>query len=80
MRPCEPYSDRMIERSIPMMPSNGKLTIFCLFLAGILAGCAALRGPKYPTLIPTEYVPTAIALTVEAGRPVSVATPAAIPG
>jgi len=36
----------------------------------LLAGCSSLVGPKYPTLIPAEYVPTAIALTVEAGRSV----------
>lgn len=47
--------------------THGKLFAFFLF-AFILSGCNLLGGPKYPTLIPTEYVPTAIALTVEAGR------------
>lgn len=46
-----------------------------LFLAGVLTGCSVLRGPEYPTLIPTEYVPTAIALTVEAGHPPNTVKP-----
>jgi hypothetical protein len=53
--------------------------VFLLLLAGLLAGCDRLAAPKYPTLIPTEYVPTAIALTVEAGRPIHTATPVGIP-
>ena len=80
MRPNERSGGRVIRRSITVMLSTRRLALCSLFLAGILAGCATLRGPKYPTLIPTEYVPTAIALTVEAGRPVSAATPAVIPG
>jgi hypothetical protein len=40
--------------------------VILLLLSGLLAGCASLGGGKYPTLIPTEYLPTAIALTVEA--------------
>ena len=80
MQPYERRGDRALKRLISKMLSIGRLAIFSLFLAGILAGCAALRGPKYPTLIPTEYVPTAIALTVEAGRPVSVATSTPTPG
>lgn len=55
------------------------LASFVLLLALFLAGCDRLAGPKYPTLIPTEYVPTAIALTVEAGRPAVTDTPASIP-
>jgi hypothetical protein len=80
MKLYERCGDRALKRSILNMRSIGRLAIFSLFLAGILAGCDALRGPKYPTLIPTEYVPTAIALTVEAGRPASAATPTAVPG
>jgi hypothetical protein len=80
MKPYERSGGRAIRRLITVMLSTRRLAFFSLFLAGILAGCATLRGPKYPTLIPTEYVPTAIALTVEAGRPVSADTPAAIPG
>jgi hypothetical protein len=45
--------------------------LFLFLWAGFLAGCASLSGHKYPTLIPTEYVPTAIALTVEAWQPAS---------
>ena len=54
--------------------------VLLLILAGLLAGCASLSGPKYPTLIPTEYVPTAIALTVEAGRSKVAVTPVDVPG
>jgi hypothetical protein len=80
MRPNERSGGRVIRRSITVMLPTRRLVFYSLFLAGILAGCATLRGPKYPTLIPTEYVPTAIALTVEAGRPASAATPANNPG
>ncbi len=31
-----------------------------------LAGCSRLRAPAAPTLVPTEYLPTMIALTIEA--------------
>ena len=34
----------------------------------VLAGCSSLFPPQGPTPYPTEYVPTVIALTVEAGR------------
>lgn len=58
-----------------------------LFLAIFLEGCTSLLGPALPTPYPTEYIPTVIAMTVEAGRlatanpPQSIepATPAASP-
>ena len=37
-------------------------------LAGLLSGCASLLGPEIPTALPTEYIPTVIALTLEAAR------------
>ena len=76
MSPDERSGHPAIQESITILPPIRRLVVLCLFLAGILAGCTALRGPSYPTLIPTEYVPTAIALTVEAGRPPISATPA----
>lgn len=32
----------------------------------LLASCSSLGGPNAPTLVPTEYLPTMIALTIEA--------------
>jgi hypothetical protein len=40
-----------------------------LCLAFALAGCAPLAGPALPAAVPTAFLPTAIALTVAAGRP-----------
>jgi hypothetical protein len=41
-----------------------------ILLIGLLAvlpsGCASLLGPEIPTPLPTEYIPTVIALTMEA--------------
>lgn len=46
------------------------LRFFSLFLSIIilLSGCEGLTGPSLPTPLPAEYLPTAVALTVEAGR------------
>ena len=38
-----------------------------LLLALALSGCASLLGPAPPTPFPTEYLPTVIALTLQAG-------------
>jgi len=38
-------------------------------LVVLLAACSALTGPELPTPLPPEYLPTAIALTLEAGNP-----------
>ena len=41
-----------------------------VLVLGILAsGCSGILGSPGPTPYPTEYIPTVIALTVEAGRP-----------
>jgi hypothetical protein len=42
--------------------------------AAVLAGCAGLGGAGLPTLLPTEFMPTAIALTLQA-QGVGVSTP-----
>ena len=40
----------------------------CAWLLGVLllAGCASLRVPDAPTMVPTEFLPTMIAMTIEA--------------
>lgn len=55
--------------------------LICLFLWStlFLAACSSLTGQKQPTLIPTEYVPTAIALTVEAGQAASILPSESLP-
>jgi len=40
-----------------------------LLLVLLTASCTELRGTPVPTLYPTEYIPTVIALTVAAGQP-----------
>jgi len=53
--------------------------IFCaLMLALLLSGCTNLPGAGQPTPYPTEYIPTVIALTVQAGlatEPAAAPTP-----
>ncbi len=39
-----------------------------LSISILLSGCEGPAGPSLPTPLPAEYLPTAIALTVEAGR------------
>jgi hypothetical protein len=63
------WVERFLGRRQNTALQRQSLVAFLVLLAGFLAGCDRLSGPKYPTLIPPEYVPTAIALTVEAGRP-----------
>jgi hypothetical protein len=61
---------------LPIRKLRYPITI--LFLAGtglsLLSSCTALTGTRLPTPMPSEYIPTAIALTVEA-RGIHVATP-----
>jgi len=66
----------------------GCAAVFALFLLlGLLSGCSAGLGGSVPTPLPADYVPTAIALTVEAGNagrptaeaPVATETPAETP-
>ena len=53
------------------------LAWLAVLLGGLLlSGCAAVESDALPTLIPTEYVPTAIALTAQALAPPPTATPA----
>jgi hypothetical protein len=80
MKSNERSGHQAIRRSITILGTLLRVACFCLFLAGFLMGCSSLSGPKYPTLIPTEYVPTAIALTVEAGRPATALPSATFPG
>ncbi len=42
-----------------------------LLLLAALAGCKALAGSDGPTPLPPEYLKTAVALTVQAGKPVT---------
>jgi hypothetical protein len=80
MNPNARPGDRAIPQATGVFQPLRKLAFFLLFIAGFLAACGSLSGPKYPTLIPTEYVPTAIALTVEAGRAVSAKPLETLPG
>ncbi len=41
--------------------------LFCL-LAVVLSGCSPLLPPPGPTPLPSEFIPTVIALTLQAGR------------
>ncbi len=45
-----------------------------VFWVPFLWGCTSLNQPKLPTLIPTEHLPTAVALTLDA-RKVNLSTP-----
>lgn len=52
---------------IAIAGSRQALLILALFLVVLLAaGCNSVRVPDAPTLVPTEYLPTMIALTIEA--------------
>jgi hypothetical protein len=59
------------------MKGRGNLSGVARIFGGILilalgsSGCAGLAGPPQPTALPSEYLPTAIALTVAAGRAAS---------
>jgi hypothetical protein len=44
-------------------------------LAATFGGCESLLAPPLPTPLPTQYLPTAIALTLEAARPDFTPTP-----
>jgi hypothetical protein len=58
-------------------------TTVCLalaLLAGLaLGGCAGLLAPALPTAMPTDFLPTAIALTVQAGAGESTPTQSNLP-
>lgn len=47
-------------------PKPGIWFLIWVFGALFLAGCGSLRVPDAPTLLPTDYLPTMIALTIEA--------------
>jgi hypothetical protein len=47
----------------------GKAWIWGVLLIGLLPACNAFRQPELPTPLPPEFLPTAIALTLEAGNP-----------
>lgn len=55
--------------------------ILLLVVAAVLAGCQlpALSGDELPTTLPTEMLPTVIALTVQAAQPTPTVSPAASP-
>lgn len=45
------------------------LRSFSIFLlAGLISGCAGMLASGFPTPLPTEYLPTVIALTLQAGE------------
>ena len=45
------------------------LRIFSIvLLAGLISGCAGMLASGFPTPLPTEYLPTVIALTLQAGE------------
>lgn len=54
-----------------------KAWFWTVLLVSILSACSALRPPELPTPLPQEYLPTAIALTMEAGNPLGEAQPSA---
>ncbi len=73
IRPCEHKNDARI---------GGKWNILSLLLllAWSLSGCGYSPGSQDATLIPTERLSTAIALTIQANRPAaSTSTPSAVP-
>lgn len=39
-----------------------------VLLAGLISGCAGILASGFPTPLPTEYLPTVIALTLQAGE------------
>lgn len=43
-----------------------QLTILCILIAAALAGCSGFSATPLPTLLPTEHIPTAVAMTLEA--------------
>lgn len=63
-----------------MSPLRARLTALLLLCLGgvfVLSACSGLPAAPIPTLIPTQYLPTAIAQTLQAANPVVpvVATP-----
>ncbi|HNT23172.1 MAG TPA: hypothetical protein PKM21_02315 [Anaerolineales bacterium] len=52
-------------------------TLLLLVLAVLLGGCSGLTGPDLPTPIPTEYLPTVVAVTAQAAQ--RAATETALP-
>lgn len=42
---------------------------WAVLLVSLLGACSALRPPELPTPLPPDYLPTVIALTLEAGNP-----------
>ena len=50
--------------------TNHHILAALLLVSLVLSGCSVLLGPELPTPIPTQYLPTAIALTMQAnGQP-----------
>jgi hypothetical protein len=43
-----------------------QLTTFCILIAAALAGCSDYSATPLPTLLPTGYIPTVVAMTLEA--------------
>jgi len=62
---------------------RSRRAVFCLTLAILaalaLGGCGELSAPALPTLMPTGFLPTAIALTAQAGAGESAALPPSTP-
>lgn len=52
--------------------------VFIPFLVIFLSSCTGLLGANLPTPIPTEYIPTVIALTIEAGKATNVTASATV--
>lgn len=61
----------------PPRSSNRRFVSFLCVLFGLLwiSACSPLPDEPLPTPIPSDYLPTAVALTVQAGRPPSTPTP-----
>lgn len=59
----------MRRRCLPALFKHGpRLKRLWPLIFMLSAGCSALANPNLPTPYPTEYLPTVLAMTVEAGR------------
>lgn len=59
----------------PVRRPGWMLAVFCLWLSA----CGALSRPEIPTPLPEAYIPTVIALTLDASRASWTATPTQLP-
>lgn len=59
-----------LKKRLSATPTGALIFLALIAFLGLgLTGCEVLLGPELPTPIPTEYLPTVIAQTLQAGQP-----------